>query len=84
MKQQEQNREQQREKRHREVNRAIGVLTLGLVITGAFQVMMASFVDRGQVLYEYTLIRMNIIIIIYFLVILWRSSMLAPWDRIEQ
>lgn len=83
-------REQQRDKRQHGVNRAIGYLTLGLVLTGVLQMTIAALLGIGSLSFSITDIVLSLSLVRVLLfgygivvglgVLLWKSGMLASWD----
>lgn len=82
LKRQERRRERNRDKRQHEVNRAIGFLTVGLLVTGFLQAVISA-----QASHETGLLEMNFTLLIGGIVVvgiagmLGYSGMLASWDR---
>lgn len=78
----ESQKEQARNKRHHEVNRAIGLLTIGLVFVGLLRATVVAMVGQGvsQMLLNATLgIGLFTVIVIVF--ILKKSGMLESWEQ---
>ena len=83
-------REQKRDKRQHGVNRAIGYLTLGLVLTGVLQMTIAAILGIGSlslsiadIALSLSLARVLLVgygIVVGLGVLLWKSGMLASWD----
>lgn len=91
LRRQEQRREQQRDKRQHGVNRAIGYLTLGLVLTGVLQMTITALLGIGSLSFSISNIVLSLSLIRVLLVgygvvlglgvLLWKSGMLAAWEN---
>lgn len=81
MRRQERRREQNRDKRQHDVNRAIGFLTVGLLFTGFLQAVITAQIGKEEQLLIVNLtLGSGFLIVIYIAFRIWNSGMLASWD----
>jgi DNA-binding MarR family transcriptional regulator len=79
---QEKRREQKMEKRQYDANRAIGVLTLGLVFVGVLRATISALVgtDAEHQFIHLTLVIGSIVVVVLVLLLAF-SGMLSPWNE---
>lgn len=90
LRRQEQQRENRRDQRQHEVNRAIGFLTFGLLVIGLVQATTVAIAGFDVQLLSAQLIQLGLIYIVLtaglgviagIIFLLWRSGMLESWDE---